>query len=219
MKRTLGILAAMTIAGSTSAAIIFTEDMGAPSGTTAIAVNSFENSGTLTYSGTGDIRITSVSTTDRYATASGGGNVFLTTGGTIQFIISGIDSTGYLPGSYGLSFGLLKSTTTSTVADYLALDYSTNGSTWSPITVPAQPTGTGTAIWRLVALTDLNLPQSETLSLRWMNTAPGGSGAAATQFRVDDVSLSAIPEPAVAGMLLLSGMGLCILSRHRKYSA
>ena len=161
---------------------IFTENMGAPSGTTAIASNTFQNStGSLTYSGTADVRNTTVST--GYTGATGGGNVFLTNTVGRQFEISNISTLGY--STLSLQFGALKSTTASNMSELL-LEYSTDGVTYSTVTYPAQATGAGTATWRLIS--SISLPSAacniSNLRLRWRQTS------ATPSFRIDDVKLS-----------------------------
>ena len=85
---------------------IFTENMGTPSGTTAIASNTFQNStGSLVYSGTGDVRSTTVSS--GYTGATGGGNVYITNTNGINFQIASINTSSYT--SISLSFGIFKS--------------------------------------------------------------------------------------------------------------
>jgi hypothetical protein len=174
--------AAIAIAAPLShAAIIFSENMGTPSGTTAIASNTFQNSGTLTFGGTGDVRNTTTST--GYTGSSAGGNIFLTTGGTRDFTISAINTSAYAAGTLDISFGALKSTTASNLSSDFTLAYSTNGTTYTSILLPAQPTGAGTTGWRLMSLVDTALPITSTLYLRWTNTS------ATNQVRLDDVIL------------------------------
>jgi hypothetical protein len=164
---------------------IFTESMGIVGGTTAIAVheaaNGFDNT-SYTMSGTGDLRATSVSS--GYSGASGGANVFLTNNGSSNFQIAGISSISC--SDLTLTFGAFKSTTASDMSELL-VEFSTDGVTYIPISIPAQPTGSGTANWRLITL---NLPPAAAnqtnLRLRWTNTA---SGSGLPQFRIDDVSL------------------------------
>src|SRR5689334_12964015 len=68
-------------------AAVFSEDVGTPSSTTSINnYSGWQNNGTLTFTGSGDVRITSDSA-GHYIGASGSGNVFLTAGGTINLII------------------------------------------------------------------------------------------------------------------------------------
>ena len=57
---------------------IFSENMGSPSGTTAIATNTFQNNSPIIFSGTADVRSTTGST--GYSGSSGNGNVFFTNG-------------------------------------------------------------------------------------------------------------------------------------------
>lgn len=164
--------------------VIFTESMGNVSTTTTIAAheaaNGFDNDG-YTFSGTADIRNTTPSS--NYMGASGDANVFITNAVGRDFQISGISTIGFT--SLELTFGAFKSTTASDLTE-LVLEYSTDGSTYTVIPFPAQPTGTGTAVWRLIS--NVNLPigavGQSNLHLRWRqnSTVP--------QFRIDDIILT-----------------------------
>jgi hypothetical protein len=184
--------------------------LGSPSGTTAIASyessNGFDND-SLTFAPTSpaaDIRTTTASTT--YSGASGGGNFFLTNTVGTGFTISGINTSAYT--SLTLSFGAYKSTTASNFSE-LRVEYSTNGTTFTALTIPAQPTGSGTANWRLITATG-TIPSSSTLTLRFTNqgTSP--------QFRLDDITLSGVPEPSniLVGAVCAAGL----LRRNRRRS-
>ena len=152
------------------AAVIFTESFGTVSGTTLIAAhetaNGFDND-TLTFSGTGDLRDTTASS--GYSGASGAANVYLTTTGTPSVKIAGISTLGYTAGSIGISFGAYKAASAADMTT-LVFEYSTNDSDWTSIGIPAQTTGTGTAVWRAVSMSDTIIPISSTLSLRWTNS-------------------------------------------------
>jgi hypothetical protein len=145
----------------------------------------------LAISGTGDLRTSTVST--GYTGASGGINVMLnTTGETL--VLPGIDTSAYT-GTFDLSFGARKSTGASDLTG-LVVEYSTNGSSWaSAASIPAQPTGSGTSVYRLISFTGISLPVSPTLSLRWRSTDT-------VEYRVDDITLDgvlapvAVPEPS-----------------------
>ena len=157
---------------------IFSENMGAPSGTTSIATNVFQNSGTQTYSGTADVRITTVST--GYTGASGGGNVFFTdTSLPRTFEISGINTTGY--SSLTLSFGHYKSSPTAN--NQLVVEVSADGSSYFPLSY-TRPTGTGTASWLLITATG-PIPSTSNLRIRFSQAALTNG-----QFRIDDVTLT-----------------------------
>lgn len=191
------------------AAVLVSESMGSVAATTAIAVHNagggFDH-GALAFSGSGDIRSTTASS--GYAGASGGANAFLTGSGTSTFVIDGISTLGHLVGSVDLVFGAYKFTTAS---DMTTLDvaYSSNGTDWTSLAIPAQPTGAGTADWRLISFTDTAIPITGSLSLRWTNTDT------TTSYRVDDIALTAttIPEPAVG---LMGAAGLFGLLRRRR---
>ncbi len=190
-------------------AVVFSETIGTVSATTAIATHEtnggFDND-SFTYSGTGDLRVSTPST--GYAGASGSSNVFLTSNSSRTFQIDGISTTGYTSGTVGISFGAHKSTTASNMAT-LILEYSTTGSSWTAISIPTQPTGSGTAIWRSISIPTTTIPISSTLSLRWTNSDTGA------QYRLDDIALTAdpIPEPASA---LLGAFGFLGILRRRR---
>lgn len=168
-----------TIAGQTT---IFSENMGTPAGTTTVAANTFQNSGTLTYtaSATGaDVRNTTVSS--GYVGASGAGNVFITNAAGSYFEISGINTLDYT--GISMTVGHFKSTTTGN--NELAIEVSTDGTTYTALTY-SRPTGSGTAAWILVSPTG-TIPSTANLRIRFRQTL------AATQFRIDDVVLSGTP--------------------------
>ncbi|MFT3785639.1 MAG: PEP-CTERM sorting domain-containing protein [Tepidisphaeraceae bacterium] len=176
-----GCFATLLVAPCARATVVFSEDMGVPS-STSIASNVFQNSGRLSYSGTGAMSSASPST-GAYTGASGNGNVLLNATLGLNFQIASIDTTGYAPGSLDLSFGAYKSGTTSDMTDLL-VSYSTDGQSYTTIPAPAQPTGTGTAIWRLISLNDTAIPVASTVRLRWTRIS------STTTYRVDDVTLS-----------------------------
>jgi len=158
---------------------LFTESVGAASTTTPIGTYTGWSSSNLTFTGTGDTRNSSASST--YSGASAGGNVFLTGNGNVTFQIAGASTVGYT--DLTLSFGAFKSTTASTMSE-LKLEYSTDGSSYQVVSIPAQASGTGTAVWRLISV---SLPSgasgASNLRLRWTNTG-------SPQFRLDDLALT-----------------------------
>jgi hypothetical protein len=213
MNKTLRTLVLLAVSGASSAfgqTTVFSENMGTPSGTTVIASHTFQNS-SLTFSGTGDVRNTSVSS--GYTGSSGGGNVFLTNTVGRDFIISGIDTTGFVLGSLDISFGALKSTTASNLTE-LIVQYSINGTSYSALTFPAQPTGSGTAVWRRIIVDGAAIPSTTTLFLKWSQSSTGPS------FRIDDIILTgtAIPEPSSAAALFggLALAGVVGVRRRRR---
>ncbi len=111
---------------------LFSENMGTPSATTSIALNTFQQSGTLTYSNgaqdrAADVRVTNVSST--YTGASGGGNVFFTTANAAYgFSIESINASNYT--SLTLQFGYRKDSA-SLFASF-SVDY-WNGSAWTTL--------------------------------------------------------------------------------------
>jgi hypothetical protein len=219
--RVLVALLLVLSGAASSAAIIFSENMGttAPSsGSSFPSVSTFvgfQNSGTLAFSGSGDVRATTTSS-GIYTTASGSDNVFLTSGGTVNFQMASINTVGYT--SLILSFGAFKSAIASTMSE-LALSYSTDGINYSTLSIPAQASGGGTANWRLIS--GISLPSDAAgvadLRLQWINTA-----ASSVMFRLDDVTLTgtAVPEPAEWGLIsALELLGICGFSTWRKQYA
>lgn len=191
-----------------SSYVIFSESMGTVSVNTSIATHEtndgFDNDD-LTFSGTVDLRATTPST--GYTGASGGANVFMTNVVGREFRIDGISTLGFTSDQLGLSFGAYKSINASNMTE-MVVEFSTNGTDWTQLSFPAQPTGTGTATWRLVTISNPELiPISDTLSLRWRQT----SSTASLNFRIDDITM--IPEPTA---VLLSGLGLMGLLRRRR---
>ena len=127
-----------------------------------------------------DVRANPVSSL--YTGASGGNNVFITNTIGRNFQISNISTIGLY--DLQLSFGAFKSTIASNMSE-LALEYSTNGTTYTSITLPLQPTGTGTSSWRLISI---SLPTAahnvSNLRLRWRQTS------STPQFRLDDIKVT-----------------------------
>ena len=186
-----------TSAGDTPESI-FAESMGTVGTTTTIAnheaADGFDND-VYTMSAGGaanpaDIRATSASS--GYTGASGAANVwFPSTANSYGFGIAGIDASGY--GALSLSFGYRKESGSANAT--FVVEYSTDGSTWTPVTVTGLPAEGASTGWYLVS--GIELPSgaaSATLSLRWVK-----SGSIA--MRLDDVALQGTPsEPSfVAG--------------------
>jgi hypothetical protein len=152
----------------------YTENMGTPSGTTQIAVNVFQNSAPIVYSGSGDVRATSVS--NGYNGASGSGNVFLTGTAGKYFQIDGLNTAAFAASDIQLAFGYL----TNSITTQVVLEQSTDaGATWTPITF----TNNANTGWNLVTIAGGQIPSSTSLSLRF--TQP-----ATAQMRIDDIKLS-----------------------------
>lgn len=160
----------------------FSENVGTPSGTIAVgSYTGWQNASPITFQGNADVRNTQPST--GYAGASGGGNVFMgVSAGEGVFEISNISTLGY--NAIFLQFGAFKSTTASDMTE-LKVEYSVDGVNYLPLTFPAQPTGTGTAIWRLISIQE-TIPAVPGLRLRWNNTSTN------TSFRIDDIKLSGV---------------------------
>jgi len=161
-------------------ATIFTETIGTPSGTTAIASYLGWSNPGFTFTGTGDVRNTTVST--GYAGASGGGNIFLTNSGNPTFQIAGVNTSSYSAASLVLSFGQYKNTIASNGTE-MTVEVSSDGTTYSLLTFPARTTGSGTANWVFLTASG-SIPATPNLRIRFTNTS------LTPQFRVDDIVLT-----------------------------
>lgn len=158
------------------ASTIFSENMGTPSGTTAISANTFQNA-SLTFTGTADVR--STTTSSGYTGASGGGNVFITNTDGRYFQIEGIDTTGYQ--NLAITFGIYKSALASTGSD-LVVEVSANGTDYTALSFTDLPTGSGTATWYQRTTTG-TIPATANLRIRFRQTGT------VSQYRIDDVRL------------------------------
>lgn len=160
---------------------IFVETMGtAGANADSIAThetnNRFDNV-SFTMSGTGDMRDTTASS--GYTGASGVFNVMLNATNE-YFQIAGIDSSAYQ--NMRLAFGIKKALNASDGSN-LIVEVSTNGTDWAAITMPALPTGTGTAgNWHLITNAVGVIPPSPSLSIRFTVTDT-------EELRIDDVRL------------------------------
>lgn len=152
----------------------YSENMGTPTATTPIATNVFQNTAPIVYSGTGDVRATSVSS--GYAGASGGGNVFINAA-TENFQIDGLNTSAFNTADIQLSFGYNAG---GSLTNIITIEHSVNGTDWTAINFTPSATA-----WSLVTILGGQIPSSATLSLRF--TQP-----AATQIRLDDVKLSSV---------------------------
>ena len=193
---------------------IYSENMGTPSGTVSIASNTFQNSAPITYAGTADVRNTT--TSSGYSGSSGGGNVFFTNSVGRDFIISGINTSGYT--SLSLSFGQLKTTTAAN--NELVVEVSTDGSNYTALTY-TRPTGSGTAnSYSLVTATG-TIPSTSNLRIRFRQTS------SSSQFRLDDVKLTGTaiptgPTATLAGTLTetnLNGATATVTLTNDTYAA
>lgn len=167
------MLALMSYIQLISQTVIISENMGSPSGTTAIASHTFQNSPTLTYSGTADVRITTPST--GYTGSSGSGNVFFgTSGGNAkEFLISGINTSAYT--SISLSFGVLSTSANS----MLTVEVSSDGTNYTALTVNTTITAN---TWTLKTATG-SIPAASNLRLKFSKNS-------IVSYRLDDVIIS-----------------------------
>lgn len=161
----------------------FSENVGTGTAGSIAAYSGWQNSSGYTFSGTAsDIRTTTASST--YSGASGGSNIYLPGNSSAFFTVTSINTLALTDPS--ISFGLWKSTTASNATE-LTFEYSINGTIFTPISIPAQSTGTGTAVWRKILLT--GLPASTTLTIRFSNTSTTANNVA---FRLDDISVNSL---------------------------
>lgn len=162
---------------------IFSENMyngsGGASGNTIAAhetSNRFNEDG-LTYSGSGDMRTTNVSS--GYTTSSGTWNAMMNASSE-TFVVDGIVATSY--SSLVFSFGVKKSTNAEDGSG-LIVEYSTTGTggTFTAISLPLLPTGTGTATpWYYLSSTSVIPSNVTTIRFRSTNTV---------QWNIDDLLL------------------------------
>ncbi|TPD68400.1 T9SS type A sorting domain-containing protein [Flavobacterium microcysteis] len=191
MRKFYILLLAVSFGNGYSQTTIFTENMGAPTTTTAIAAHTFQNSSPILFSGTADMRNSTPS--DTYAGASGNGCVFL--GGTTPaktFIIEGINTLNY--SDMVLSFGHQKGTNAG--SNELTVNVSTDGTTWTPLTY-TRPTGSGTSVWTLITASG-TIPATSNLRIKFENPISN------IGFRIDDVKLTGnalgVKENNIAGL-------------------
>jgi hypothetical protein len=173
MKKIYSLLL-LVISSVSFAQTFYSENVGTASGTLSIAANTFQNSAPIVYTGDADTRATVVST--GYANASGSRNVFFASAGAKYFQIDGLNTSAYSSADLQLSFGYLTTTTTA----QMVVEYSTDGSTWNPLTF----TNNTTSSWTLVTIAGGAIPSSATLSLKF--TGPLTSSG----MRIDDIKLS-----------------------------
>lgn len=181
MRSVLTFLFIAVFGLSFSQVTIYSENFGStPSFVSVSTYNGYQHYGVVSYTGSASVRNTLPST--GYAGASGNANVFFTNIVGTNLTISGINTYCYLFAF--LSVGIWKSTTASNGSEFV-IEYSDNGGPWiqMPLTLP---TGTGTAIWRNVTLSD-PLPLTTNLSLRFRQTSSAG-----VQFRIDDINVAGI---------------------------
>ncbi|MFM2206904.1 MAG: hypothetical protein RL213_879, partial [Bacteroidota bacterium] len=183
---------------------LFSENMGTPTGTTAVnSYTGWQNTSPVTFtagtSGT-DVRITTVST--GYTGASGGGNVFFgTTGGNLKTLtVSGINTSGY--SALTMSYGLLRSD----ITNGMTVEVSTDGVNYSPLTV-TQPTSANT--WQLITVSS-GIPATSNLRIRFSKNVT-------TSFRLDDIKITGsttAPTVTALGPTSVCGSGSVVLQAN-----
>lgn len=134
------------------------------------------NEDALTYSGTGDVRTTNASS--GYAGSTGTWNVMLNNS-TETLIMDGISVVSY--NNLVFSFGVRKGTLAEDGSG-LVLEYSTTGTggTYTAISFPSLPTGSGTATWHYRSSTSTIPSNVTTIRFRSTNNV---------EWRIDDLLL------------------------------
>lgn len=191
MKKIYILLFTILFQFANAQSVIFSENIGSPTATTAISANVFQNSTPILFSGTADIRISTPS--DTYPGASGNGCIFF--GGTTPaktFIIEGINTSNY--SDIVLSFGHQKGTNAGN--NELTVSVSSDGTNWIPLSY-TRPTGPGTSIWTLITATG-TIPATSNLRIKFENPISN------IGFRVDDIKLTGttmgIKENSISGL-------------------
>ena len=166
---------------------IYSESCNIPSATTSVAIYAgWQNNGIQTYSGNADVRTTVPST--GYTGASGGGNIFITNTLNTNCTISGINTFNY--SNVCIQFGILK-TTNGSNGSQLAVEYSTDGTTWTALSFTLA-TGSGSSnVWTYIQPTCTpcgvsGLPAVNNLRIRFRMA----STATGLQFRIDDIKIT-----------------------------
>lgn len=190
--------------------------------------------GNTTFGGTG--------TTGDFARGSSSGGV--TTGGLYGFTVASENAAlGFQPATDDwtpgtLTLRLKNSTGFQVTSLYVAyvvyvrndagransfnFSWSTDNSTYTPVAAlnlaspeSADQTPAWVANTRSTVLSGLSIPNDTFIYLRWTGDDIGGSGSR-DEFALDDISLTAIPEPAEWGLLSAVGLlGICGLHAWR----
>ncbi len=166
------------------------ETFGNPPGSTGTSTipiyTLYDNYGNWEFTGTTQIAesVNSVSNNSLVGipSASGYGNVFFRAGAGEYFEISKVNTLDSINPTVKYLF--YKSTDEST-GDEMDFSYSTDGTNYTAITIPDQPSGVGTKQWRPIILT--GLPKAANLRLRWKKDS------ATTQiYRIDDIKIYSV---------------------------
>ena len=158
--------------------LLFQENVGIPRLATSVSSYSgWSAIASVQFVGNAEVRSTQASA--NYAAASGAGNVFFSAVPGQYLQINQIPL--QMNPCVTIGFGLFKSTTSSTAADFL-VDITTNGVDYTPLPI-SLPTGTGTAVWSYVSKS-LCMPIAPQLSMRFRQTG------SSTYYRIDDITLT-----------------------------
>lgn len=196
------LLLLLSLTSSQAQTVIFSENMGSPTGTKTIATNTFQNSASLSYSNgaqsnAADIRITS---------SSGGntndGNVFFSsTSGAYGFSIEGINTNSYT--ALTLEYKYKKEAAAAHAT--FSVDY-WNGASWITLANTAtdlfNENNGASAVWYVAkALALPSSAQFNGLKIRFVKTGN-------TAIRIDDVKLTGtqLPPPTITPSGTLSAL-------------
>lgn len=184
MKKIYAILSLLATISLFSQTTIYSENFGTPAATTVLTTyTGYQNSSSIVYSGTADVRSSTPS--EGYTGASGNGCVFL--GATTlasgnpakTLIIEGINTLNF--SGIAMTLGHYKGTNAGN--NELTIEVSLDGTSWSPLTY-TRPTGTGTSNWILVSPAG-TIPATANLRIKLTNVLDSNVG-----FRVDDIKLT-----------------------------
>lgn len=173
------------------------ETFGTVPGTTSIAAHEAANGFVINgaaYSGTADLRSTTVST--GYPGASGGANVFFTNSGTASLIITGLTPNASCS-SITLTFGIQKNINADDGANF-QIQYSTNGGgAWTSAGTITLPTGAGTTGWYQRSVSGIP-GNANAFQFRNLNTTGSASN------RLDDLQIIGDGSGCVLPVRLIS---------------
>ncbi|NEU06847.1 hypothetical protein GZH53_00850, partial [Flavihumibacter sp. R14] len=172
---------------------VFTESIGAGSGTQTIAAreaaNGFDND-SYTMTGSATTALANVTTsaasnaTNDYGLASASGNVFIDNSPSAFFQIADINTSGL--SNLQLSFGIYKNTLPETGSN-LIIEVSSDGTSYSPLTFASLPTTSGSDTWHY-RIASGSIPATANLRIRFRQVG------SSTEFRIDDIRLISSPQ-------------------------
>lgn len=164
---------------------IFSENMGTPPGNTGVnAYTGWQNGAPITFSTTATTDVRTTNASSGYGGASGGGNVYMGTasGNFKDFLISGINTSGYT--GLTLSFGIRRD---ANPANSLVVEVSADGITWGALSF-LEPPSLNT--WAMATASG-TIPATANLRIRFQKNT-------AAAYRLDDIKV----EGTVSGPIV-----------------